>query len=232
MSSQFSITNTSGIPLKISLLRLDLYTSTVSLILMSFLYCSKWLTWCSTLVTLESSIPTHINENKRNPKQLWNSLRDFSGTSVSSNIPHLNDAEGNLITSSSKTADMFNTHFWNIYRHFLQTVRTSQHISSNSTNWTETRGIVVLCTCSIFLELISASVVKSGLFVEFEEMYLYILQKCVLNISAVLEEVVIRLPSTSFKWGIVELTDVPESSRRLFHNCSGFRLFSFIWVLQ
>jgi len=57
---------------------------------------------------------THINKNKRNPKQLWNSLRDFSGTSVSSNIPHLNDAEGNLITSSSKTADML-THIFAIY---------------------------------------------------------------------------------------------------------------------
>jgi len=45
------------------------------------------------------------------------------------------------------------------------------------------------------LELISASIVKSGLFVEFEDMYLYILQKCVLNISAVLEELVIRLPA-------------------------------------
>ena len=55
---------------------------------------------------------THINENKRNPEHLWNSLRELSGTSVSSNIPHLNDAEGNLITSSSKTADMFNTHFY------------------------------------------------------------------------------------------------------------------------
>ena len=59
---------------------------------------------------------------------------------------------------------------------------------------------------------------------------LYILQKCVLNISAVLEELVIRLHSASFKWGIFELTDVPEKSRRLFHNCLGFRLFSFIWV--
>ena len=55
---------------------------------------------------------THINENKRNPEQLWNSLRELSGTSVSSNIPHLNDAEGNLITSSSKTVDMFNTHVY------------------------------------------------------------------------------------------------------------------------
>ena len=58
---------------------------------------------------------THINQKQRNPKQLWNSLREISGTSVSSNIPHLNDAEGNLITSYSKTADMFNTHFFNIY---------------------------------------------------------------------------------------------------------------------
>jgi len=55
---------------------------------------------------------THINENKRNPEQLWNSLRELSGTSVSSNIPHLNDAEGNLITSYYKTVDMFNTHFY------------------------------------------------------------------------------------------------------------------------
>jgi len=56
--------------------------------------------------------------------------------------------------------------------------------------------------CPSFLELISASVVKSGLFVEFEEMYLYIyyiMQTCVLNISAVLEELVIRLPSALFK---------------------------------
>jgi len=66
---------------------------------------------------------THINENKRNPEQLWNSFRELSGTSVSSTIPHLNDVEGNLITTS-KTADMFNTHFCNIYR----------YISSNSTN--------------------------------------------------------------------------------------------------
>jgi len=43
----------------------------------------------------------------------------------------LNNAEGNLITSSSKTADMFNTHFCNIYigtfLQTLQTAQTSQH---------------------------------------------------------------------------------------------------------
>ena len=69
---------------------------------------------------------THINENKRNPEQLWNSLRELSGTSVSSNIPHLNDAEGNLITTYSKTADML-THIFAIYiGTFLQTLQTAQ----------------------------------------------------------------------------------------------------------
>ena len=65
-----------------------------------------------------------------------------------------------------------------MFKYFAETLSipvvfpVSRCFSCFSTNWTETRGIVNLCTCSSFLELISASVVKSGLFVEFEEMYL------------------------------------------------------------
>ena len=66
--------------------------------------------------------------NARDPRVKYpNSLRELSGTSVSSNLPHLNDVEGNLITTSSKTADMFNTQFCNIYiGTFLQTLQTAQ----------------------------------------------------------------------------------------------------------
>jgi len=57
-----------------------------------------------------------INSNKRNPKQLWNSLHELSGLKSQTQTNYINDANGYPITSPCTSANVFNDHFCSVFQ--------------------------------------------------------------------------------------------------------------------
>ena len=59
-----------------------------------------------------------INNNRRNPKQLWKNLHDFTNKSKINQSPVIKDAEGEQILDPEKIANTFNTFFTSVSRNY------------------------------------------------------------------------------------------------------------------
>ena len=58
----------------------------------------------------------HINNNTKNPKSLWKHLQTLAGKSNTHVTNYINDVQNNPITDPLHTAELFNSHFTNVFK--------------------------------------------------------------------------------------------------------------------
>ena len=67
-----------------------------------------------------------INDNKRNPRQLWKNLHDLTNKSPCHENPIIKDLNGEPVLGPEKTANIFNDYFISVFEQYAQIVTVNK----------------------------------------------------------------------------------------------------------